>query len=224
MKLPSTNSQSSGLTRIELLVVLVILVALAGLILPAFQHSHSHNRARRISCVNNLKQVALSFRISAVDNNDSFPMQIADEKGGAKDSLARGEVFRVFLAMSNELSVPRTVLCPDDPRKAATNWASLSNSNISYFVGLDATNTRPNMILLGDRDLAENGQLLSGTVNLTTNRPVAWHKLLHKEGGNLLFADGSVQLTATLKFPGALTLRQQLANTGDATNRVLFPQ
>ena len=144
MKLPPTNSQSSGLTRIELLVVLVIVVVLAGLVLPALQPSH-HHRTGRISCVNNLKQVALSFLIYAYDNNDLYPMQIADEKGGAKDSIARGEVFRVFLAMSNELSVPRTALCPDDPRIAATNWASLSNSNISYFVGLDAAVGRTNI-------------------------------------------------------------------------------
>ena len=142
MKLESKRNQSSGLTRIELLVVLAILIVLAGLILPALQHSNRHRRVGRIVCVNNLKQVGLSFRISANDNNDSFPMQIADEKGGAKDSLARGELIRVFLALSNELSVPRTVTCPDDPRSAATNWASLSNSNISYFVGLDAADGR----------------------------------------------------------------------------------
>ena len=218
MKLPSTNSQSSGLTRIELLVVLVIVVVLAGLVLPAFQGTNHRHRTRHISCVNNLKQVALSFRISAYDNNDLYPMQIADDKGGAKDSIARGDVFRVFLAMSNELSVPKTVTCPDDRRIAATNWASLSNSNISYFVGLDAAVGRTNMILSGDRDIAENSQLLSGTVNLTTNRPVAWHKLLHKEGGNIALADGSVQQTTTA------TLGQLLSNTGDATNRVLFPQ
>ena len=218
MKLPSTNSQSSGLTRIELLVVLVIVVVLAGLVLPAFQGTNHRHRTRHISCVNNLKQVALSFRIYANDNNDLYPMQIADDKGGAKDSIAQGEVFRVFLAMSNELSVPKTVVCPNDPRIAATNWDVFGKTNTSYFVGLDAEEVRPNMILSGDRDIAENGQLLSGTVNLTTNRPVAWHKLLHKEGGNIALADGSVQIVTTK------LLLQQLANTGDATNRVLFPQ
>jgi prepilin-type processing-associated H-X9-DG protein len=53
---------------------------------------------------------------------------------------------------------------------------------------------------------------------LTTNRPVAWHKLLHKEGGNVALADGSVMQVNTAQ------LRQHLTKTGDATNRVLFPQ
>lgn len=44
---------------------------------------------------------------------------------------------------------------------AATDWNSLRTSNISYFVGLGASDSNPNMILSGDRDIAENGRLLS---------------------------------------------------------------
>ena len=216
MKAKQNKADRSGLTVFEVLMVIILAVIAVGVILPMF--ARPTNRSSRIRCVNNLKQVALSFRIYANDNNDLYPMQIADDKGGAKDSIARTEVFRVFLAMSNELSVPKTVVCPNDSQIAATSWDVFGKTNISYFVGLDAENGRTNMILSGDRDIAEQGQLLSGTANLTTNRPVAWHKLLHKEGGNIALADGSVQQTTTA------TLRQLLANTGDTTNRVLFPQ
>ena len=216
MKTERNKVGSRALSLNEVLIVLTLIGVVGLVILPMF--ARPTNCSSRIKCVNNLKQVGLAFRIWANDNNDLYPMQVAQAEGGANEAVERGELFRIFLVMSNELSVPRTVICPADQRSAATNWAALANTNLSYFAGLDAEDIRPNMILSGDRDIAEKGQLLRGTANLTTNRPVAWHKLLHQEGGNLLFADGSVQQTTLA------TLRQLLATTGDTTNRVLFPQ
>ncbi len=217
MKATRIKEGRSGLTLVEVLIVLVVVVGLAAAVfLPALAKAKPNRH--RPSCVNNLKQIGLAFRIYANDNGDVYPMRVLVAAGGALESVDRGELFRIFQVMSNELSVPRSVICPTERRPFATNWATLRNSNISYVVGLDATDIRPNSILSGDRDIAENGQLLRGTANLTTNRPVAWHKLLHKEGGNIALADGSVQQTTTA------TLRPLLANTGDTTNRVLFPQ
>lgn len=217
MKMEGNKAGSRALSLNEVLIVLTLIGVVGLVILPMLARTKC-GKPGIVSCRNNLKQIGLASRIWANDNNDLYPMQVAEAEGGAKEAVERGDLFRIFLVMSNELSVPRTVICPADQRSAATNWATLRSSNISYFVGLDAEDIRPNMILSGDRDIAENGQLLTGTANLTTNRPVAWHKLLHREGGNLLFADGSVQQSATA------TLRQMLANTGDTTNRVLFPQ
>ncbi|MBI1176738.1 prepilin-type N-terminal cleavage/methylation domain-containing protein [bacterium] len=216
MKAKRIIIQRKGLTFIEVVVALAILAVIIAVILPMFARPHIHSA--RISCLNHLQQVGLSFRIWANDHGDLYPMQVAKDKDDAEQAMADTSLVRIFQVMSNELSVPNTAICPADARVAATNWNSFSIANISYFVGLDAADTRPKMILSGDRDIAENGRLLSGTANLTTNRPVAWHRLLHKEGGNLLFADGSVQQVNTIQ------LRAVLSQTGDATNRVLFPQ
>ncbi len=217
MKATRIKAGRRGLTLVEALLVIAVIVGLAvAVFLPALSKAKPHHR--RPSCVNNLKALSLSFRIWANDNNDLYPMKVPEAQGGALQSATVGNIVRVFQVMSNELSLPKSVICPADSRPWATNWNTLSISSISYFVGLDAADTRPNTILSGDRDLAESGQLLRGTAHLTTNRPVAWHKLLHKEGGNIALADGSVQQTTTD------TLRPLLTNTGDATNRVLFPQ
>lgn len=63
--------QRSGFTLIELLVVISIIGILAGLLLPVL--SASKEKARRIQCLSNLRQVNLSLRLYADSNQDKLP-------------------------------------------------------------------------------------------------------------------------------------------------------
>ena len=116
------------------------------MLLPAL--AKAKKRAQRINCVNNLKQAALAFRIWAADHEDQFPMAVSTNKHGTSEWVEGGNAFRHFQVMAAELVTPKILVCPSDNRQPASGFRTLTNQKLSYFVGLDADQTKPQLAVI----------------------------------------------------------------------------
>ena len=200
------------------MVIIAVLAILVAMLLPAL--ASAKKRAQRINCVNNLKQDGLAFRLWEGDNGDKYPMSVSTDKGGTLEFTTGADTFRHFQVMSNELSTPKILVCPADTRVAAANFVRLNNQNVSYFVGLDATDIEPQRFLDGDRNLSADNEPENGILKLVPGQRVSWTEAIHVNQGNFGLSDGSVQQASNSG------LLEALKKSGDATNtwRIALPE
>jgi type II secretory pathway pseudopilin PulG len=191
-------------TLLDLLIVLFIIAILASLMFPALGRAKA--RARRIQCISNLKQTALAFRMFAADHEQRFPWLVSPADGGSADDI-RQDAFFHFRVLSNELDTPKMLLCPSDHAKSSADaWENLADTNLSYFVGLEGDELRPQSMLAGDRNLngtynstpcpALNSIWISlGLAGVPMGSSIDansfWTKDLHHNAGNVMLSDGS---------------------------------
>jgi prepilin-type processing-associated H-X9-DG protein len=173
----------------------------------------------------------LAFRIWEGDNNNQYPMAVSTSIGGAQERIgsqansgtyAPAGITNIFTCCSNELSTTKIIWCPaDSTRNAATNFSEvgaavapgttqgLGTNAISYFVCGDASETYPQMVLDGDRNVGTTATAPAPAINMincyalgasggsasgaATGPNWAWSANdLHLKVGNIGFADGSV--------------------------------
>jgi prepilin-type N-terminal cleavage/methylation domain-containing protein len=222
--MPAHNSDTGrrGFTLIELLVVIAIISILAALLLPAL--SRAKEKARRIWCASNQRQVSMGFRMWADDNNSRFPWEVSQAQGGSRSCC---ETWMHYMVLKDEIKTPKLLFCPSGPSGTfpATDFSSTNHSDgsyglnymkdwcVSYFVGLDANERRPLMHLLGDRNisadlLGKRNCPVSGVTEgvtwlLPTNNPSwasGWHGYGTGGAGNVALVDGSVGLLSQSRF------------------------
>jgi hypothetical protein len=217
----NTRSQAHrGLSTLDVLMVIATLALLGVFFYPRMLRKPHCVTA--IRCVNNLKQVGLAYRLVANDHEDRFPFAVSNALGGSLEFVNSPKVFKHFEAMSNELVSPKLLACPVDiwagGRLRAVDFLSgIANSNVSYFVGPDGDEAKPERILSGDRNIT-GGQLQSGFMRmLQTNSLAGWTPAIHSNAGNVGLSDGSVQQMT------AKSLRKQLQANMLPTIRLAIP-
>lgn len=129
----SRKPQRGGFTLIELLVVISIIAVLASLILPGVQNARA--TARRVQCLNNMRNVGVAVQNYATNNNGKLPPLVGREfdNGTVVADISwpiyllpyldqSGLYDRIFNNLStwesdasNLINIP-VYTCPDDPR------------------------------------------------------------------------------------------------------------
>jgi hypothetical protein len=198
-------------TRRELVVVIAVIVVLCSLLVPALQRAG--RKSRSICCNCNFKQIGIAYRIWSNDHGDLYPALAAQTNGGWSDRLAEPNPGKYcwtnYAIISNVVGQSTLILvCPSDVREAANTFSNLAgNSNISYYVGVTASDAYPQSMLGGDRNLGPGTtpdkdygySPTSGKGNdVIITGPVCWSLKMHSAGnpagfGNILMGDGSAQ-------------------------------
>jgi prepilin-type N-terminal cleavage/methylation domain-containing protein len=215
-------------TLIELLVVLAIATILLFMLAPVTERSRP---AKRPVCMSNLRQISIGFMIYAEDHRDAFPWQTSPTNSESQMLNLGLTAADYFASLTNYQRQPKIYLCPTDERGivAPTNFHGFSDSNLSYFVSLNASinlvsTNITNLLLSGDRHLSWNtSQAKPGLLLVTNFSAMSWTKELHwvknqKETvGVLAFVDGHVESVQAGKLPAAFQ-RQ-----GIKTNQLVIP-
>ena len=201
--MPPCVRHRSGFTLIELLVVIAIIAILASMLIPAL--SQAKSRAKRISCVNNIRQLTLGSIMYAQDNNETF------QPGGSTVQPYWVSVS-VRDSLTRDYGIQREQFyCPANDtwnRDDFWNWPGGTDTVIGYFY------------LAGDPRLESNSSMFRGAglgIERPTFRPYFPQKTTDRPFYDVLFSDLTRKWNGSWLRPGDGTRLTRGVNHFDET-------
>lgn len=166
------KNMKNGFTLMELLVVIAIIAILAAILLPAL--SAARERARRTTCISNLKQFSLAYEMYAEDWYENFPAS----PEGLYDADADSQTLSIF---PDYIKTAKIFWCPsslnrENPTPQTIDNTTWDNSYAFVFGLTTGNNCSAPVPMISDNGVYKSGQDYGN----------------HKYGMNVLYLDGNV--------------------------------
>jgi prepilin-type N-terminal cleavage/methylation domain-containing protein/prepilin-type processing-associated H-X9-DG protein len=146
----TARNHRRAFTLIELLVVIAIIAILAALLLPALARAKA--QAKRVKCISNQKQLAMTCLLYASDNGDLLPSNALNDPPSTNRKLwVQGNFYNASASRTNEYMLsPRYALfanyirttelyvCPTDRLEVnvgGVKYPKLRSYSMNVFVG-----------------------------------------------------------------------------------------
>jgi len=190
--------RQKGFTLIELLVVIAIIAILAAILFPVFAKARA--KARQVSCLSNLKELALAMHMYASDWNDTLPVFAPSywnwtygwytDGGGATCQMCMAILYRSLQPYVNNYQI---WFCKDDvwrkyaPSSPAWGTQAAAEAGIVSYMFCTQWNTWLDNTLLCDNGIAADWHVPQGTSS------TPGYEFPHNGGLNMAYLDGHVK-------------------------------
>jgi prepilin-type processing-associated H-X9-DG protein len=213
---PDANDKNMlNFRRRELAAILVTVVIIAGL--AGLRARYTAAESHRSECYANLKQISSDWHSFFVERGN-FLTEISTNAGGTKEltgdlggAYNHFRALVTFVSINTNSSAPiNRLVCPIDSHIPAS-LKILANTNLSYFLSVNASPGNGNWILSGNRNIRRN--------NYSPAKEYSWNPRqgLHGNAGYILFLDGSVSSVDDVG------LAKFFSQNGNETNLLSIP-